>query len=73
MLNIGALDVSYEQINDLAQSSKCLRERSIISVPAGTTHVYRNAVPVQNYLRERRSRRSRTTTPLNKYLIALAP
>jgi len=36
-------------------SSKCLRERSNISVPAGATHVYRNAVPIQKYLWERRS------------------
>jgi len=34
---------------------KCLRERSNISVPAGTTRAYRNAVPVQKYLRKRRS------------------
>ena len=32
---------------------KKLRERSDTSVPAGTRHVYENAIPAQKYLPER--------------------
>jgi len=38
-----------------SQSSKNLWERSNTSIPTGTTHVYRNAVPSQKYLREHHS------------------
>jgi len=34
-------------------SKKKLRERSDTSVPAGTRHVYENAIPAQKYLPER--------------------
>jgi len=47
----------------LSQSSKNLRERSNTSVPAGTTRLYGDAVPVQKYLGDDVPTRSPTTTP----------
>ena len=51
-------------------SSKYIWERCNTSVPTCTTHNYGNAVPVQEYLRERRSR---PTTPLTLNLTSKSP